>query len=147
MVMKISKDEFTNKEIYFATGADFDNADNEYHFIKIGKSTQPVIRCNKLRCKIRYSVLETLLRREKWYHEQADLFFDRATSPHYRIDGATEMWGRFDTLEDCLQTLENFRATIEAINEADQTLKPNKIIFGPYGQWREKILEKHHINQ
>ena len=136
-------------ENYVSVGADIDENNKTYHFIKVGKGKNALERCDNQRLKLIWGVKPKRNAEKFCYPREGyeSLFmgigynlFGRS-NPDYNMAGKTECYGRFKTAEDamegCWKIFEEF-----ATQTYQQEKKFNIDITGDfmaYPIWQEKI--------
>ena len=135
-------------ENYVSVGADIDENNKNYHFIKVGKGKNALERCDNQRLKLIWSIRPKRNAEKFCYPREGyeGLFMRIGSSlfgqskPDYNMAGKTECYGRFKTAEDamegCWKSFEEF-----AINEAQQEKRLNIDITGEflvYPVWQKK---------
>ena len=98
-------------ENYVSIGADVDENDTTYHFIKVGKAKEAIRRCDNQRLKLIWGIkpqrnAPNFCYRTLGYEELlmviANNLFGQS-KPDYNMAGRTECYGRFETPQDAME--------------------------------------------
>ena len=136
-------------ENYVSVGADIDENDKTYHFIKVGKATEAISRCDKQRLKLIWAIAPKRNAEKFCYPREGyeSKFMTTAfnlfghSKPDYNMAGRTESYGRFETAQDAMEGCwKIFEVFIS--KEAQEEKKLNIDITGNFIVMNKKWIEK-----